>query len=177
MRNLSDVGSVAEWLNALVLKTSEGQPFVGSNPTASANNRCGRRLPRKSVAFAPIFAPICSRKSPEGGPSGLFCAFSLAPEQHSFKRLLRRARTGVASEEKARHQKSVTGCGLVPIGSWLGGGLAELYRFRALRCVLVCAQPFVYDFPSPKQAAGEALPLWNNALRDPPVHRSRGLAA
>ena len=43
--------------------------------TASANNRCGRRLPRKSVAFAPIFAPICSRKSPEGGPSGLFLRF------------------------------------------------------------------------------------------------------
>jgi hypothetical protein len=31
------VGSVAEWSIALVLKTSNGQPFVSSNLTASAN--------------------------------------------------------------------------------------------------------------------------------------------
>ena len=29
-------GSVAEWLKAPVLKTGNGKPFVGSNPTASA---------------------------------------------------------------------------------------------------------------------------------------------
>ena len=28
-------GWVAEWLNAAVLKTAEGQPSVGSNPTPS----------------------------------------------------------------------------------------------------------------------------------------------
>lgn len=32
-----DDGSVAEWLKAPVLKTGNGQPFVGSNPTASAS--------------------------------------------------------------------------------------------------------------------------------------------
>ena len=29
-------GGVAEWPNALVLKTSDGRPSVGSNPTPSA---------------------------------------------------------------------------------------------------------------------------------------------
>ena len=29
-------GEVAEWLNAPALKTGDGQPFVGSNPTLIA---------------------------------------------------------------------------------------------------------------------------------------------
>ena len=37
-RTISLIGGVAERLNALVLKTSKGQPFVGSNPTPSATN-------------------------------------------------------------------------------------------------------------------------------------------
>ena len=32
-------GEVAEWSKAAVLKTVEGQPSVGSNPTLSANRR------------------------------------------------------------------------------------------------------------------------------------------
>ena len=35
-------GSVAEWFKALVLKTSDGQPSVSSNLTASAKMREGR---------------------------------------------------------------------------------------------------------------------------------------
>ena len=31
-------GEVSEWFMVLVLKTSEGQTSVGSNPTFSANN-------------------------------------------------------------------------------------------------------------------------------------------
>ena len=38
----------------------------GSNPPFSAMIRCGRRLLEGSLGFAPIFAPILSRESPEG---------------------------------------------------------------------------------------------------------------
>ncbi len=34
-------GRVAEWSIAPVLKTGNGQPFVGSNPTSSAKSRAG----------------------------------------------------------------------------------------------------------------------------------------
>lgn len=37
MRDNQDIGWVAEWLKAPVLKTGNGKPFVGSNPTPSAN--------------------------------------------------------------------------------------------------------------------------------------------
>ena len=35
-------GGVAEWMKATVLKTVEGKPSVGSNPTASARNSLRR---------------------------------------------------------------------------------------------------------------------------------------
>ena len=39
-KNLTILGSVAEWSKALVLKTSVGKPTVSSNLTASAKLYC-----------------------------------------------------------------------------------------------------------------------------------------
>lgn len=61
--------------------------------------------------------------------------------------------------------------------SALGRGLAELERLRALRRVLVRGEPLVDDVLAPKQAAGEALALRDDALRDPTVYGARRLPA
>lgn len=45
-------GSVAEWSMATVLKTVNGQPFVGSNPTASANQIALRFAVSRAVLSA-----------------------------------------------------------------------------------------------------------------------------
>ena len=44
------VGRVAEWSIALVLKTSDGQPSVGSNPTPSANKNNALRVVKRAAA-------------------------------------------------------------------------------------------------------------------------------
>ncbi len=38
-RSRAPLGGMAEWTKALVLKTSVGQPTVGSNPTPSAEQK------------------------------------------------------------------------------------------------------------------------------------------
>ena len=40
---MDSFGAVAEWLKAGVLKTLDGQPSVGSNPTCPAKERTVRR--------------------------------------------------------------------------------------------------------------------------------------
>ena len=40
------LGEMAEWSNALVLKTSEGHTSGGSNPSFSAKNPCNHMIVR-----------------------------------------------------------------------------------------------------------------------------------
>ena len=48
-KHRGSIGSVAEWLKALVLKTSDGKLFVSSNLTASARQVAKRRQGRKDM--------------------------------------------------------------------------------------------------------------------------------
>lgn len=57
--SLKRIGSVSEWLKELVLKTSEPQGSVGSNPTASANLK-GSKMTGEIVVKDHVTAGNCT---------------------------------------------------------------------------------------------------------------------
>jgi hypothetical protein len=61
LRQCRSAGSVAEWLKAPVLKTGNGQPFVGSNPTASASYLGWASITKGSSVFTHNFARNLAR--------------------------------------------------------------------------------------------------------------------